>query len=210
MPQYAESNIEKQTEPRNKQEERSTRSRQKLLEAAVHIIQTRGMSSLSVRTICAEAGLSTGAFYHLFNSKEDVVNYYLIYAYNRYKEDAPADFDALTATDKIRSVYRYFIEMCEETGYEFMRAYYTPSNSMLNFRNRPNHERVVLEECRDFLVQGQERGEIRPDIDLDDAILEIAMIITGVMFYWCVFEGDLDAKAIFDRRVTAYLKTIEA
>lgn len=73
---------------RNKQEARSALTKQKLLEATVAIIQTHGISKLSVRLICETAGLSTGAFYHVFNSKEDVINYYLSFTFKRYKDEA--------------------------------------------------------------------------------------------------------------------------
>lgn len=193
-----------------RQEVRSAITRQKLLEAAIHIIRTQGVSKLNVRAICSQAGLTTGAFYHLFNSKEDVINYYLSYAFERYKNEANAHGEGLSATQKIRNIYQHFVRVCEEAGFEFMRVYYTPANAMLNFRNRPNHERVVLEECCDYLEAGQANGSIRKDIDMDEVKLEIAMIATGVMFYWCVFEGKLDAAGILDRKLAEYLATLEA
>lgn len=191
----------------SKQEARSALSKKKLLEAAIRVINTRGYSNLTVRAICAEAGLSTGAFYHLFNSKDDVINYYLIYAYNRYKEDSPDNLDGLSATDKIRRIYRYFIKMSEGVGYEFMRAYYNPNNSIFDFRHRT--DRVLLEECRDYLIQGQEDGTIRTDINLDEVVLDIAIIYTGIMFYWCVFKGEMDAESVFERRIGHFLETLE-
>lgn len=205
----AQNNNQDEESPVSRQEARSALSRRKLLEATIHIIRTKGVAKLNVRAICKEAGLTTGAFYHLFNSKEDVINYYLSYAFNRYKQEAKANISGLSATEKIRNIYRYFVRMCKEAGYEFMRVYYTPANTMLNFRERPNNERVVLEECVDYLLEGQRDGTIRPDIDLDAVRLEIAMIATGVMFYWCVFEGKLDAEEILDQNLKTYLATLE-
>ena len=42
----------------------------KLLDAAVHVIRSRGYSAARVEDICAEAGLTKGAFFHHFASKE--------------------------------------------------------------------------------------------------------------------------------------------
>ena len=193
----------------SKNEARSALSRKKLLEATIHIIRTEGVAHLNVRAICKQAGLTTGAFYHLFNSKEDVINYYLSYAFDRYKQEANTNIEGLSATEKIRNLYQYFVKSCEETGYEFMSVYYTPLNAMLNFRERPNHERVVLEECVDYLLEGQKNGTIRPDLDLDEVRLQIAAIATGIMFYWCVFEGNLDAAGLIDRNLASYLWTLE-
>jgi TetR/AcrR family transcriptional repressor of nem operon len=45
-------------------------SDQKLLDAAVHVIRSKGYSAARVEDICAEAGLTKGAFFHHFASKE--------------------------------------------------------------------------------------------------------------------------------------------
>ena len=45
-------------------------SSDKLLDAAVHVIRSKGYSAARVEDICAEAGLTKGAFFHHFASKE--------------------------------------------------------------------------------------------------------------------------------------------
>lgn len=206
VPSIAELN----STPTSKQEARSALSRKKLLDAAVRLINTEGIDRLSVRSICAEAGLSTGAFYHLFDSKEDVINYYLVDTYERFKQDSAINPDSLSTIDKVCTLYRHMVKCYTETGYEFMSAFYRPTNSLLNYRTRTEHERVILEEVREYLEQGVESGQIRSDVDLDEALLEIAIRVTGAMFYWCVFKGDMDIYDIVDRNLRSYLATIAA
>jgi TetR/AcrR family transcriptional regulator, transcriptional repressor for nem operon len=45
-------------------------ARDKLLEAAVKLIRTQGFAGTSVDALCAEAGVTKGAFFHHFASKE--------------------------------------------------------------------------------------------------------------------------------------------
>lgn len=45
-------------------------ARQKLLDAALSLVRTKGYASTTVDDICAEAGVTKGAFFHHFNHKE--------------------------------------------------------------------------------------------------------------------------------------------
>jgi TetR/AcrR family transcriptional regulator, transcriptional repressor for nem operon len=65
-------------------------SARKLLDAAVHVIRSKGYSAARVEDICAEAGLTKGAFFHHFMSKEACA----IAAAAHFAANADALFDA--------------------------------------------------------------------------------------------------------------------
>src|SRR5271165_6774172 len=62
----------------------------KLLDAAVHVIRSKGYSAARVEDICAEAGLTKGAFFHHFASKEACA----LAAAAHFAANADAIFDA--------------------------------------------------------------------------------------------------------------------
>ena len=47
-------------------------ARTRLLDAAIHVIRAQGYSATTVDDICRAAGLTKGAFFHHFRSKEDL------------------------------------------------------------------------------------------------------------------------------------------
>lgn len=51
-------------------QQRSEETRAKILDAAIKLFSTRGYNAASVDDICKEAGISKGAFYHHFESKQ--------------------------------------------------------------------------------------------------------------------------------------------
>ena len=51
-------------------QQRSEETRSKILGAAIKLFSTRGFNSASVDDICRDAGISKGAFYHHFKSKQ--------------------------------------------------------------------------------------------------------------------------------------------
>src|SRR5271166_4344085 len=58
------------TMAKSSREAATAASNEKLLDAAVHVIRSKGYSAARVEDICAEAGLTKGAFFHHFASKE--------------------------------------------------------------------------------------------------------------------------------------------
>ena len=69
-------------------------SRTKLLDAAVHVIRSRGYSGTRVEDICAAAGLTKGGFFHHFASKEACA----IAAAGHFAATADSLFDAAAYT----------------------------------------------------------------------------------------------------------------
>ena len=49
-------------------------SRNKLLDAAVTLIRTRGYEATRVDDVCAAAGVTKGSFFHHFKTKEDLAH----------------------------------------------------------------------------------------------------------------------------------------
>ena len=52
---------------------RTSDARERLVEAAAHLIHTRGYNAVGVNELCAAAGVKKGSFYHFFDSKVALV-----------------------------------------------------------------------------------------------------------------------------------------
>lgn len=194
-----------------KQQAKTRRNREAILDAAMFITKQYGADALTVKNICETANVSNGSFYHLFPSKDDLVYYFLTYAFARYCETNPEDAQDMPQAQRILSLYGAYIDVCQEAGYEFVSLVYTTSNKSLNFRERPKGQSIILGRIADCLKAGVEGGEFAPELDLDAALLSIASIVTGAMFYWCVFKGrDMDLKTQVLSLLDTYLDSIGA
>jgi len=58
---------------RRTQEERSTETRRRLVEAAIRVTQESGYANLTISKVAQEAGLTNGAMQHHFGSRDDLV-----------------------------------------------------------------------------------------------------------------------------------------
>lgn len=60
-------------EETNQRRKQAMQTEQAILGAALSLMRERDFDAVSVRDICREAGITTGAFYHHFRSKDDLL-----------------------------------------------------------------------------------------------------------------------------------------
>jgi AcrR family transcriptional regulator len=186
-------------------------NRIKLTNAAFKIISTQGMEQLTVRNICDLAGLTTGSFYHLYSSKEELVSSYLRYFFSNYKEAIHKTMSDLDALEQILGIYHAYIQCCEDVGVEFITHYYSQiDNPVFDYRHRKPEDAIALEAIGECLRKGQETGLIREDVDLDEVLFSVAAISTGTIYYWCVFKGKIDFWPSVERLLRPYLESLKA
>ena len=72
---------------RTPQKVRSERTQNALYEAACTLMHDYGYDYLTVQNICKLAGVTTGAFYHHFRSKDDILCLFLNKGYDAFIEN---------------------------------------------------------------------------------------------------------------------------
>lgn len=90
---------------------RTTDTRERLLEAALHLIWDESLGKASVDAICERAEVRKGSFYHFFKSKEDLV----AAALESHFKDARVDYDrifspSVAPLDRLRGFFARVVE----------------------------------------------------------------------------------------------------
>jgi AcrR family transcriptional regulator len=93
--------------------------RQQIIEAAYRCFARKGFHQSTMRDIYAEAGLSPGAIYHYFNSKDDIIEASFIFDHQRslpVLERAVDDPNPLVAIDHIMDFFFAGLESAAALG----------------------------------------------------------------------------------------------
>ena len=97
-------------------------TRQILIDTAVALIRKYGADHITVRSVCEEAGLSIGTFYHHFKNKDDLLIYFVREtSFDRFILGTPLQDIAGRVVD----LYMHLISRYLEMGEEFMKHFYT-------------------------------------------------------------------------------------
>lgn len=190
-------------------ETRAQVTREKLLKAAIKLVNRDGMKQLTVRNICDEAGLSTGSFYNLFSGKEDLISYYLKYAFVPYREKALVESEPYNPIERILIIYRAYVVYCKDMGLGFVSGLYASNhNPFFDFLHRDSDDDFIIATVRSYIDEAKKQGLIRKEVDTDESLLRIAAASTGLLFYWCVFNGKIDLEYEVDAAIATYLRSI--
>ena len=191
----------------SKQKLKSNATKQRIFHAAKMILQEKGYEALSLKNICKEAGVSNGSFYHHFDSKEDLLSFYIeeqpLIDANLLEVPASAD----EAKEAIILVYLNYAAYCRELGARFVENYYTPRNQALNPAKRTERPYPIVT-VRSYLERAIVAKIIAPSLAIEEITTDIRMIIIGNVFEWCLRPEVVDFEGNIRRSLGQYLNDV--
>ncbi len=189
-----------------KQQLKSKATKDKIFQAAKEILQKEGYESLSIKNICESAGVSNGSFYHHFQTKEDLLSYYIEHLPNSndFVHDLPKTLDQ--AIESIIQVYLNYADYCQELGVEFLANYYVPHNEALNPQVRTERAYPIVT-VQHYLEQIFTHAIAKSNFTIDEITTDIRMIIIGNVFEWCISNNNTNFKKNIQRSLGSYLSS---
>ena len=189
---------------------RTQQVKQAILQTTTALIKEYGIEYVTVSNICKAAEVSTGSFYHHFGSKDELLAYYLVDAFDKRAEE----FRAIQGGDVVANVLRCFTlynNFLLEQGFDFIRNYYTTTNKGLYSRRSYQNGResyVSLTKTIERLFeQGNADGYLVDGCDVDALIYDLSIVEKGVIFDWCLCDGDYDMVKEANRLLYNYMLT---
>ena len=162
-------------------------TRIKILEIALDLFKEKGMNAVKITDICQAAGVSVGAFYHHFPSKESIIErgYQSIDAYieENMKNRTFAD-----CQEKILTLFKEANCFMEELGWKFIGDVYKYTLSTGN-KYTLSTKRFPYRFIEQSLEEGISSGEFHKDIKPAQAAEFLMKLVRGITFDWCICEG---------------------
>ena len=202
-----------QAEKRGRRQQ-AVESKNRIYEAAIALFAERGFEEASVKDIVARAGVSVGAFYHHFPSKEAILEENFRRADERFsslnsKDGEPSEplegEEAAELVVEYMARYGRFVE--KVTGLDLSKRIYTPKNKLFIKRGRPMQ--TVL---ASIISEGISSGELVTDLSAEAACEWLFIGARGLAFHWCLKEGKFcleEAMRDYARRALRALEPLD-
>ena len=180
--------------------------REQILDAAVTCFAREGFHRASMQDVCREAGLSAGAIYRYFASKDDIIEAIAAERHARERGFIEAAGGARGPADTVRVLGRAFFRSLDDAEEHVRRRV----NVQL-WAEALRDERVAAQVRRgteppraviaQLLRAGQEAGEVTRDVDPESAARALQSLFFGFVLQQA-WDEDID--------VESYLGAVEA
>lgn len=187
-------------EPMSKRKLQAAKTKRKIFEAATQLANEYGIENVSVDSIVGAAGVSKGAFYVHYESKDalivDLVNEYTNIADMDYKSFLKSLSDHKSSLDiliLLAEKVAHYIE--NNIGFENMRLLYISHlTKNIDTSSAMNYSREIYKLFTDTLENGVREGELREDIPVESQVRHLIVAIRGVVFEWCIRYPNYNLK----------------
>lgn len=190
------------------------KTKKAIYESASMLFWEKGFDNVTVEEIATAAGVSVGAFYHHFKSKQEVMTVFyekLDEKYEEYYEEIKKTkgTEVVSAVKELELFLVHVLSLIEIQGIECLRIVYPYMLTNMDFgdsmidKNRPYFRitRELIENCKN-------KGEIDKSLDSDQAVSDITILCRGCAIDWCIQRGQKSIHEISLSLLGKYLAGI--
>ena len=196
---------------RPKKNSHDTDSRTEFINAAIKIIKDIGVEKLTVRSVCNEAGLSIGTFYHFFQDKNDLLMDFIKEPFFSSFENISLKTPLNDISGLITELYMLLIKRYMKLGRDFVKSFYSSDNRILSAYMSEKDGKfmpgTIMERCEKELLLAYQEGfiKISDDDDIHTISADICSIVKGCVFEWCLNSEDIDLEILTGRIIKNYM-----
>lgn len=200
---------------RTKDEFNEQKQRQQLLNAAWKLFYEKGYQDTTLDDILKEAHCSKGRFYYYFHAKAELLDSMYELFDEKYEEFYQSIDPTLGSFEQLLSLNRFMFDfMSRQIGKELLTSLYVSQLSGTTGIRFWGEQRSFIKIILKIVTQGQERGEIRKDIDRNKLASDIVAEERSQLISWCLAGGSYDLAAVsipkLERSYIGYSSQYEA
>ena len=172
------------------QERRKAQARQTeqaILQAALELSHEDSFDRISIRDICRRAGITTGAFYHHFKSKEDMLVRGFV-SLDVYMERAMRGHEGDDPVSRLWLLLSSYAGFMEEEGHELVARYYVHRLSNHSFESM-DPSRFTHRAMLECLRQARDLGRLMPGKSPEWVADFLFRHFRGVAIDWILHQG---------------------
>jgi len=195
--------MENHTNTTRKEQAEETRNR--IYTSAIELMEENGFGNFTIEDISKRAGVSVGAFYHYFDSKNDILAEIFYRADDYFSNQVVSLLNNRSVSEQIIEYFDHYAKFNVDCGVETTQQIFNPKIKFFIEDGRP-----MLKMLEDLISKGQEKNEIRRDTDAKELVSYLLCMARGIVFDWSLFDGNYDLEVKMHKYMETLVATIKA
>ena len=185
------------------------RTEQAILQAAMELFRAGGYDKVSVRDICKAAGITTGAFYHHFRSKEDLITRGFS-PMDDYISKALAGSEDAPIPEQLRILLVAYASFIESQGWETVSRYYQRRLSDPDADLSMDPSRFTLGAMEECLRAAEAQGLLTKEVSAEWTADFFFRHFRGVAIDWALHRGSYSLRAKLEQDYAIFERAFHA
>jgi TetR/AcrR family fatty acid metabolism transcriptional regulator len=189
--------------PRTNRQKQAAETKQRIYEAAIELMDRNGFENFTIADISEKAGVSVGAFYHYFESKNDILAEIFRKADDYFTNEVILGQEGDNIPEQIIEYFDHYAKFNVMSGVEMTQQLFNPKVKFFIMKGRP-----MLTILEDLIQQGQQGGEIKAEATPEDVSHFLFMMARGIVFDWSLHEGRYDLETTMHEHMATLVSTL--
>ena len=187
---------------------RNTKGR--IVSAAWKLFYEQGYDNTTVEDIIFESETSKGSFYHYFEGKDALLGSLSMIFDEKYEALRQEMDPDMHAVDKLIYMNHELFSMIDNTvSVELLARLFSTQLTTKGEKHLLSRDRTYFKLLHQVVRQGLERHELRGDLTANEIINDYAMFERGLMYDWCLSDGDYALARHADRLMPMFLRSYQ-
>lgn len=184
----------------SKKQLKALETKKKIYDTAELLFKNKGFDNVSVDSIVEMAGVSKGAFYVHFDSKDSLVASLINDYVNRVDLDYKTFLESFDTKTAVSDIFISFVGKIADTiagiiGYESMKNLYKGQLARtINTDAVMSYNRDLYKIFSSIINEGIQRGEFRTDMPVEVLTKHCILALRGLTYEWCIRYPDFDLR----------------
>jgi AcrR family transcriptional regulator len=170
---------------------RAQETSNRIYAAAIELMDRRGFDQITIADISKKAGVSVGAFYHYFDSKDDLLAEIFRRADAYFTTEVAPALPKTGIHQQILEFFEAYARFNVLSGVEMTSALFSPKIKFFVQEGRPMPDLLLA-----LLRGGKARGELRSDAEPEEIASFLFVMARGIVFDWSLHDGQYDLQAV--------------
>ena len=162
----------------------------RLAESAWKLFYEKGYENTTIEDIVDDSGTSKGSFYHYFKGKDDLLGTLSMLFDAKYEELKSVMDPASDAVEKLIFLNHELFTMIDNSiSLDLLSRLFSSQLTTRGEKSLLDRNRTYFKLLWKIIKEGQEKGELRTDLSVNEIVDSYAMFERALMYDWCLCNG---------------------